>query len=317
MKRTIVNTAVLSVAGFLCVFIPAFLFTGCGKKVVSTGSVTLESLKKAVKTDAAKALNEFGVKVEESALCRNVIDRTPDGAGEVFDTAGQMDIYLFTKINSENPSAVIYHRFLTLKQGLSGPFWVETYVKELQVTGKSYKTWTFKTVWPGFWRADVLAGDRKTVISSTVFEVRGPMPEALKIAQDPSFNISRLSIEQAEACENVDQVKKEPINPGTAFSIEAGRTSRDIYLWLRLKTEKFPVMITLRWSRLTESANGTRDWVPEYAFSPAVNGKEWRTWAYKTCTAGRYRIDCIAADGKTILKSIEIEVKPPGSPEGT
>ena len=281
------------------------LFTaGCAKKAGPTMDV--KALQKAVHEQASKVENEYHIRLAEGVLCTGVEHRKPVGTAESFTTDSQLDVYFFTRITGRNPSTKVYHRFCQLINGESGPFWKELYKKELAIQGTNYRTWTFKTVFPGYWRADLLGPDGNDIMKSIVFEVKGPAGDRVEVPVNPSAKLSDFTLLEAVTCEDVKDIK--PVNPGESFVLEQGKETKPVWVWIHCKTETVPSMVYLRWSGKQVSVDGVENWVPDFVQKMEIKGKEWRTYSWSGCREGITRLDIIGPDGKTIFKTVDITI---------
>jgi len=103
--------------------------------------------------------------VDEMVFCSGIENREPVGADTVFaDTVGQ--VYCYTRINgAENPTTISHVWFLNGEEKTS---------VELSVQGKTWRTWSSKTIpeeWDGTWRVEVQSATQD-VLMSKEFVVR-------------------------------------------------------------------------------------------------------------------------------------------------
>ena len=106
-----------------------------------------------------------GMTVETIAVCQDVVQREPVGAGDVFPREiGKL--YCFTRIQSASGNTEITHNWYY--QGMLKASVV------LPVKGHRWRTWSAKTIradWTGEWMVEVLDA-RGQALESVVFVVR-------------------------------------------------------------------------------------------------------------------------------------------------
>lgn len=273
---------------------------GCLKKEKQTLTVTDQS---------EKVKAEMGIWLESGAICKNVENYQAIEPGTEFQTDGTINIYFLTKIGSKKPGFSVYHRYSVLKKGLSDSpgIWQEHFFKELAIKSISYNTWTYITAYPGKWRADLLAPDKESIIKTVYFTVTGP-ETASELKGDESYDISRIALEDSALSEKVEN--RQPVNPGSQFALPEGASSAQVWAWVKVKAEQQPTVIFFRWSKKTRSVDAQEDWIPQYTILMDIKGASWTTWAYMNCTEGAWRLDILAPDGRSILKTSEFKVKP-------
>jgi hypothetical protein len=284
--------------------IAGLLFSaGCAKKAGQNADV--KSLQKAVKEQASKVEKEYGLRLAEGVLCTGVENRKPAGKAESFTTDSQLDVYFFTRITG-NPSTKVFHRFSRLVNGGEGMFWKEQYRKELAVESTNYRTWTFKTVFPGFWRADLLGPDGNDIMKSIVFEVKGPAVKPVEVPVNTSAKASDLTLLESATCADVKDLA--PVSPGESFSLESGKDLYPVWAWMHVKAATVPSVVYLRWSGKQTALDGTVNWVAEMVQKLDIKGKDWKTYSWRNCPEGVSRLDIIGPDGKTVLKTVDVTV---------
>jgi len=99
------------------------------------------------------------LKLEEVAICRDVVDRAPIGRGSVFHTDTER-IYCFTKVaGAKTDTKIIHHWYLNGKLKAS---------VTLPVKSASWRTWSSKEITSsdiGDWMVEVLTADGKAIES--------------------------------------------------------------------------------------------------------------------------------------------------------
>jgi hypothetical protein len=111
------------------------------------------------------AQNTSGIKVNEIAICTSVENRQPVGTDSVF-TADAGKLYCFTGLTSQSDTSEISH--VWFYKGKEMP------KINLPVKGKSWHTWSAKTImpaWKGSWKVEV-QDSNGNVISSTSFRLK-------------------------------------------------------------------------------------------------------------------------------------------------
>lgn len=113
----------------------------------------------------AFAQEATGITVEDIQIATSVENREPAGADVSF-AAGVEKLYCFTKIKGEKEEGTIYHVWLYNDRVMAK--------MELPVKGKSWRTWSVKTIMPaqtGKWRVDIESPEG-TLITSKEFEIK-------------------------------------------------------------------------------------------------------------------------------------------------
>jgi len=99
------------------------------------------------------------LKLEEVAICRDVVDRAPIGRGSVFHTDTER-LYCFTKVvGAKTDTTIIHHWYLNGKLKAS---------VTLPVKSASWRTWSSKDITSsdtGDWMVEVLTADGKAIES--------------------------------------------------------------------------------------------------------------------------------------------------------
>jgi hypothetical protein len=99
------------------------------------------------------------LQLEEAAICRNVVDRTPIGRGSVFHTDTER-LYCFTKVvGAKTDTTIIHHWYLNGKLKAS---------VTLPVNSASWRTWSSKEITAndvGDWMVEVLTTDGDAIES--------------------------------------------------------------------------------------------------------------------------------------------------------
>ncbi len=111
------------------------------------------------------AQQNAGISVEDIQIATSIENREPAGADASF-AATVEKLYCFTKIKSEQETGTIYHVWLYNDRVMAKI--------ELPVKGKSWRTWSVKTIMPahtGKWRVDVESPEG-TLITSKEFEIK-------------------------------------------------------------------------------------------------------------------------------------------------
>ncbi len=281
------------------------IFVGCSKKSLN---VDIEKTKE-LPNDSEYVKSEFGIWLNEGVVCKNVVNHKPEDPSLEYNTDNAVKVYCFTKIGCHKPCQLIYHRYSVLREGLSKEqgIWEEVHITELSVKSTNFRTWSYKTVFPNKWRVDVLAPDKKSIIKSYVFKVNGPEKVVGELAIDDSYDVSQIALIKSELCENVEN--NVPINSSQEFTLSEDENYKKVWIWMKFKCENSPTEIFLRWNRWVKSINGNDGWSPEIVTSLNIKSKIWRTRGYKTCGIGKWRLDILAGDGKTIMKSFEFIIQ--------
>ncbi len=113
----------------------------------------------------AGAQDQAGLTIEKSAVCQDVVDRQPVGAGDVFPKEISK-VYCFTKVVGASSETTITHNWYyngDLKASVVLP-----------VRSPSWRTWSSKTIDPamtGEWMVEILAADG-TALDSVIFYLR-------------------------------------------------------------------------------------------------------------------------------------------------
>lgn len=293
---------------FLIIFLfMGLIFIGCGKKSLN---VDVEKTKE-LPNDSEHVKLEFGIWLNEGVVCKNVVNHKPQEPSLEYNTDNAIKVYCFTKIGCHKPGQLIYHRYSVLRERLSKEqgIWEEVHITELSVKSTNFRTWSYKTVFPNKWRVDVLAPDKKSVIKSYVFKIKAQKavekPDILDI--NDSYDISQIELIESELCENVEN--NVPINPSLEFILNEQENYKKVWIWMKFKCENFPTKVFLRWNRWVKCIEGNDGWSPEIITSLDVKGRTWRTRGYKSCGIGKWRLDILAGDGKTIMKFFEFIIQ--------
>jgi|GEM_PF-1531978 len=118
-----------------------------------------------------------GIKVEKIATASAVENREPVNETAAFDgTAGR--VYTWTRISASEIPAKIKHVYYA-----GGKRAGET---ELNIGSRSYRVWSYKTVWPGEWKVEVEDGNGKVLASTTFTVAASAAAEAPKAPQPPT-----------------------------------------------------------------------------------------------------------------------------------
>ncbi|MEK6794232.1 MAG: hypothetical protein AABZ39_05615 [Spirochaetota bacterium] len=266
----------------------------------------VKGLESGLPNDAGKVKGDFGMELVEGVVCAGVEKRAPITPGTSYAPGadGTAKVFFFTRIASEGVTNVVYHRYSYYVPTLSGRgIWKESHVTELSVTkSTNYPTYSWALSSPGLWRVDALGADRKSIMKGFVFEVAGAAKEVKNpLAGTDSKAI--VSVVDAAICENVD--KHAAVNPGTEFT--AAEEPKRIWFWGKFKAPSAPAKAVIRWSKLTESIDGDKDFVTTYYSQVEIKSKEWTTYYWINCTAGEWKADVLAAD-ESIVRSIEFTV---------
>ena len=106
-----------------------------------------------------------GLKLEEIAICRKVVNRTPIGRGSVF-SVNVKKIYCFTKVVGASADTEIVHKWF-----LNGE--LKSTVR-LPVKSASWRTWSSKKIElndSGDWMVEIMTSD-ETSLESVLFFVQ-------------------------------------------------------------------------------------------------------------------------------------------------
>ena len=113
----------------------------------------------------AQDASSTGMHLEETAICRQIVDREPLGRGSVFDV-GVGRLYCFTKVvGAKTDTTIIHHWYLNGKLKAS---------VTLPVNSVAWRTWSSKDITlndAGDWMVEVLAADG-TALESILFLVQ-------------------------------------------------------------------------------------------------------------------------------------------------
>ncbi len=288
-----------------CFLIGMILITGCGKKEKAEQEViaTIDLY------DSESVRTKYGIWINESTLCEDVVNHKPINPANEFHTENSIKIFLFTRIGCDKPGWTIYHRFSVFKESLkqNEELWEEVHITDLQVRLTNYRTWSYKTVYPGKWRADILAPDKKSIIKAYFFNVTGPKKETSSLNYNPDYDMNQLKLIDAELCKGIEN--NQPVDPSEEFILEGDEQYKKVWAWMKFQCENTPVKVFLHWSRWIESVTGERNWGSEIMYSLEIKGKIWRTTGNKTCKQGKWRLDILGPDRKTILKTFQFQVK--------
>jgi len=128
------------------------------------------------------------------------------------------------------------------------------------------------------------------------FAVLGLLITGWVIAQEEE---QELKIEQAVIAKDVDQEKREPVEPGDKFSAEVGK----VYCFIRVTGAKGETEIKMAWY-LGDKV------VSEIPLK--VKASTWRTWSYKTIDPatmkGAWKVEIKDAGGK-ILTTLNFTIE--------
>ncbi len=255
-----------------------------------------------LKEDPGKALKEFGLSVNDAVFCKNVENYKAVEPAEKFaaEGGGDVKVYILSGIKVDRKGQAITHRFSKLRVTLDGSSEVWQIVHSLKMNvqpSKDFRTYSYITATSGKYRADILASDEKTIIKSIFFEVEGEVSGVQPV--DPE-STARVELKDAKLCERVE--KSMPVNPVTVFN------PGPVYVWVETIAESFPTKVFYRWSKQITGLDGTTGWVVESFQSLEIKGKTWRTYAYKNCVDGDYRVDLLSSDAQKVLKTFEFKV---------
>ncbi len=290
----------------------------CGKKKESKEHViTVINL-----YDSEFVKARYGLWVNESTVCRNVVDRRPiDPAGEFHteDVSKPLKVFLFTRMGCDKPFQTVYHRYSRQRESVDQgkKVWEEVHTSTLSIKHTNFRTWTYKTVLPGKWRVDILAPDRKSIIRAHFFTVTGPEKGAASTDQviDPDYDMGNLKLVDSAVCRGIEN--NEPIEPTIEFLLGKEEQYTKVWVWMKFDCNKFPTRVFLRWSKRTKSITGEEGMLLEGIYDLDIKGKIWRTKGVKTCSKGRWRLDILGPDRKTVLKTFNFEVKGTEETENT
>lgn len=282
------------------------LIFNCGKK--DKASINEETGVQEFPNDSQQVKDEFGVWLHEGVLCKNVVNRKPQNLLDSSDikTDQYAKIYFYTRVGALKKTN-IYHRYSILRKGLDEDLWEEVHKTDLNVKSTNYRTWSYKTLYSGKWRIDLLGPDGKSSIKSFLVNVTNDTPKK-EMNFDPAYDISTISIEDSALCEDV--VKNTPVNPNTEFTLPQNETSKKVWLYLKIKAATAPTYVYLRWARWIQSIDGKEGWMTFPLNKLRIGGKSWRTRGMISCQEGRWRLDIIAPDGETVMKNYEFEILP-------
>ena len=116
-------------------------------------------------TVASNAQNNSTTAVPEIVVCASVANKQPVGIDSVFSTdVKQLSCY--TKLFGQEAQSMVSHVWFYQDKQMSKI--------DLKVMGKSYHTWSTKTVlpkWKGEWRVEVQDSNGK-VLGATTFKIR-------------------------------------------------------------------------------------------------------------------------------------------------
>ncbi len=97
---------------------------------------------------ATIASGEEGLRIDEAVLCADVTDRSPQSPAESFKLGER--VYCWCRILGGKPGDFIYH--VWFHEGR------EIQSVELAVTAERWRTWSYKTLFPGLggsWRVEI------------------------------------------------------------------------------------------------------------------------------------------------------------------
>jgi len=111
------------------------------------------------------------IKIDKIVLCRNVVDRSPQGAGTSFLT-NVGNIFCFTDLSLKKFPAEIFHVWYRGDKEMARV--------RLEARGKTWRTWSSKSVlasWDGDWRVEiedidgnVLATKKFSLVNASEYE---------------------------------------------------------------------------------------------------------------------------------------------------
>ncbi|MBU1077575.1 MAG: DUF2914 domain-containing protein [Spirochaetes bacterium] len=282
----------------------ALLFSGCNKKRSNTG---LDGTM-VFPDDSEKVRSQFKVWLNEGVICKKVKDREPVDAATEFYTDDYIKIFCFTKMGCEKPPAAVFHRYSIFRKGLPerASIWEEVHMTELSVESAEFRTWSYKTVSPGKWRIDILAQDKESIIKTFVFNVNGPEKIQQGYEIDPNYKKGTIELVESAICENIEN--NVPVNPIGTFQLNEGEDFKKVWIWMNFAAQSIPVRVFLRWNRWIRSVDNNDGWSPELTSELSIKGKSFRTRGFKSCQAGKWRLDILASDGATILKTHEFSI---------
>lgn len=290
---------------FVLLIVGIVFISSCGKK--KKGEMDKTAVIGLYDSEFIK--EEYGIWLYESMLCENVIDRKPVNPASEFKTATNVKVYVFTRVGCRDAGQTIYHRYSIKRESLDEEkeLWEQVHITELYVKSTGYRTWSYKTTYPGRWRVDILAPDKKSIIKSYIFDVIDPGKDKSYLNVNPDYDMSQLKLIDSTLCESIED--NEPIEPVEEYILSEGEKNIKVLVWMKFECEDVPARAFLRWSREIKSVTGEKGWSPEVIYDLDIKGKKWRTQGAKTCTKGNWRLDILGTDGKTILKTFTFEVK--------
>ncbi len=290
---------------FILLIVAIVFISSCGKKK----KVEMDETAVIGLYDSEFIKEEYGIWLTESMLCEDVIDRKPVNPASEFKTATNVKVYVFTRVGCRDAGQTIYHRYSIKRESLDEEqeLWEQVHITELYVKSTGYRTWSYKTTYPGRWRVDILAPNKNHIIKSYIFDVIGPKKDKAPLNIIPDYDMSQLKLIDSALCKSVGNNK--PIKPVEEYILSKGEKNIKALVWMKFDCEDVPAGIFLRWSKEIKSVVGEKGWSPEIITDLDIKGKSWRMQGFKTCTKGNWRLDILGTDGKTILKTFIFEVK--------
>ena len=284
--------------------------------LVSCGKKNREQKKEGIHAylyDDTQAREKYGIWVNENVLCENVSNRSPVNPATEFETMTSMKVYFYTRIGCHKAGESIFHRYSVYRENIDNgkALWEQVHITELTLKSTNWRTWSYKTVYPGQWRVDVVAPDKEGIIKKHVFNVIGTNTEKPELEIMPDYDITQLSLIDSVLCTSIEN--NEPVDKTLRFRLKEGETYAKIWLWMKFQCLAVPAGIFLRWSRWVDSVDGKGGWVQVDIYKLAIKGKIWRMKGVKSCSRGKGRVDILGPDGKTRLKTYEFEVESPAT----
>ena len=278
---------------FFSLFIISIIFNGCSKKQETPKN---EFSNQNIPDQSSFVKTKYGLWLIEGTVCKNIdkINRKAIEPGTEFQSDVSIQVFVFTEIGCNKPETTIYHRYSQYKEGANKEegVWEEVIPIELKIKTKLFKTWSYINAFPGKYRVDILGPDKESIIKTYFFIVKDSKLKPNILSGDKNYDLTQLSLEASSVCEKIENYK--PIGIGNKFTLSGSDENKKIWLWLKIKAQKYPTKIFVSWSKNIKSADNVDNWERESNYSLDIKGEIWDTKAVMDCTPGKWRVDILA-----------------------
>ncbi|GEM_PF-6162451 len=280
---------------------------GCGQNAHQSDNT--QSLNEVLHIPDVVSPEGFSFSFEKVALCENVQQHTPIGITDEFTATNAVKVYLYIHVNGEQAPGKLIIRWNKWREQIGREsLWQEVHTFSLNVPGKDYRTYAYKTVSSGLWRIDIIAPDGSSIVWTKVFPVWSDdftkkdyiaitSPTENAAAYDsPEPNIHIINAVLARAIDKENNYALD--NPGTHFYCDE---LIDNALWLYVKyTSDMKCSPILQWSKkqngefiaVRHSSIQFKD-CPEQPFRAR--------YFTKITDPGEYKVELFSPSGKTML----------------